>query len=218
MNKEDRGRLVAFGYVVALAVTLVVFIFFSRYINPIYLIAILWGYQQFFVIPELSKNYKELYDQEDNWKRFIPIWNEYAIFPPAMAYSSLGFGLAWVILAIVGMSPTIFGGAVPIAIEGIAGEVVAKNFSFYCLLFAVVLFVVALPFRALGYIEIKRSIDREYFKYFPTNIFKAFEKTHYIFLFIPLLRVFSLLAMNESLKKLVVYNSVLEDDDNFKEI
>jgi hypothetical protein len=194
------------------------FFFFSQLINVYYVGLLVLLYQQLYVIPRVSKLYCKLNNLEYNNGRFIPLWNEYQIFTPSLGRITLIVGLILIFMLILAIIP--LSGIIVFTqlVNTVLGESASMTYVFYLLLFSIVVYIVLNVIRGMGFIEIKRYVERVYFINFGTPPGKLFNKFQYLMFFFPFLRTLALALLSETLTKMVAFNEIqLENTDNFEE-
>lgn len=201
LHREDQESLIKIGLVAAFVAVLFVSLWLHKSM-PAYILGIviiLW--QQIFVIPSLSKGYHTILEAEDNWKRFIPIWNEVRIYPPVIAIVVLVFAIPMGLLLMISFLSYLFPETLTSIGSFVLGSVKGRVLSFYTLLWALILVIPLSIAQGAGYFAVKQRVDSIYLTQFKYTV-KLAEHIQYILLFFPFARLYSLFFIESRVRKM----------------
>jgi hypothetical protein len=214
MNSKDKDRLLILGYAVAAIVFFVGSIVFTRRVNPYWIAVFFLVAQQAYALPRVIKLYAGLYKQEIS-VRYVPLLGEAAIFSTywGIVYRFLSglcifFGLV-IVFPLIGVTFT-----TDIA-SALFGDLFAMNHTFYAGLALVISYIFLCLVRGFAFLEITRAVERVYKRNFRSDGVKGFfTATQHLMHFIPFVRLMSLLQLGDKLRKMLVFNNLVDDDEN----
>ena len=98
MSKKDKESLLIVCFLLGYVAIALVLYFTSQAINPYILAGMITLVQVFFLHPAICKYYYKAMGASIGYSRFIPIYNEIAVMPPAIATTTL---VLWVIACLL---------------------------------------------------------------------------------------------------------------------
>lgn len=218
MDDKDKRSLLITGYCVSLIVFVVIITKISDNVNALYILGAFMIIQQVYRIPKLVEYYYEMKGSYVGYERYIPVYNETLLMGKfhSIAYviGSILIGLS--VLAIY-LLPKI---SQDLTFEGLSTVTNITDKLIYLCLF---LLLVISFLRGLGYVELIKDIyyvnaeimDRDEAK------LGLFGKLAYIIVFVPVLRLLSILYLDDLLMIIVKFigytEDEYEDDDSYVE-
>lgn len=213
MNQKDKDQLIILGFLVVSVGLSLLFIFGTSKL-PIWAIVALIALVKFlWMQPAITRMYFEVHEMKAPITRFFPLYNEIMILASEKAIPLL---VTYVILAI--FVALLF---MPVSVIGaILGESFALNYGVYVIRVIFVAVVCNVICYAIAFCDLMRNIESMYLRFINsgnTRVFKIYDK---LFLFLPIVRVVTLLDIYNklyTLTKLNAYTVTQTGSDELKE-
>lgn len=216
--REEKSKIMLMFYFLGFIVIFVGFLVFYNYVNLYYVGAAFLLAQQAYVLPRTSSLYHKLNGLEANVGRFVTLYNEVQIFTPGLSRITLVMGIILYLLIGISLLPLTGSLLVTQVVVSLFGEIAGMNYVFYLILFSIIVYILLNIIRGMGFIEIKRYVERVYTINFGAPPAKIYSKFQYVMFLFPVLRTIALATLNETMTKMVEFNEVqLEKSDSFEE-
>lgn len=216
MNKKDKNSFMVLLVAVIYLGVAIGFIKFTKYINPYVLFGISAILQCFFLKPQLIENYYKLYELPIDKQRFIPIVNEFAIFPISIIKGEIIFAVCSILVFAATQLPlTVW--------SPFFGNAVAINMPFKLLVLGLVLLFISSAFRGVGYIKVARDARntiREVQNYGTKKKESLYTMFGYVSFMFPVVRILGLIDLYNTLNTAVKLKGVTIKDETkeFEEV
>lgn len=206
MNKSDKDKLLIL-LVIVLYIAMTVFFIRGTKKIPWYLIIVsLVAIEYLIAQPRLCKLYYQANNQQIGFTRFIPFWNEVAIFEQVDAILTL---VSYLILALVLI---LFFLPADIVVS-LLGEHIALNYGTYVIRAIFICLVINTIIVGIGFLHVTRNIKIMHktlthgYSNFSTGIITV------VFGFLPIIRTLAVMNLMNALTKLVLFNNYHGDDN-----
>lgn len=212
-DKDKRSLLITF-YAVSIIIFVVIVTRISDTINALYILFAFIAIQQIYRIPKLVEYYYDMKGSYVGAERYIPIYNETLLmnkfYSTVYIIGSLGILLS---VLMIFMLPKI---SQDLTFDGLASVTAMTDKLIYLCLF---LILITSFLRGLGYVEIIKDIYYTNAEIMGRDEAKLgiFGKLAYIVVFIPIIRLLSILYLDDLLLVIVKFIGYTEgdyDDDN----
>jgi uncharacterized membrane protein len=209
MNREDRGKIIVAAFIVGFWGIAGLFFWYGSKLSGYSIFLILTVIQQIYFTPKLAKLYYQLNKSRLNpLNQYIPLLNEFAIYPSFYAWSTLILGIVNILMLAMILLPFIGIDIFTAIIVSIWDYSAAMNSTFYFIIFAIVIYVILSVIRGIGLVEIKSHIDRKHTESFGKAAYYPMEAGLYLCMFFPVGRLFAIGFMSERLSKMLVINDM----------
>lgn len=209
MNKKDKNSLIVIAIALVYVGIVLGFIKLTQYINPYVLLGVSAVIQCFFIKPQIIENYYKLYDMPVDMQRFIPIINEFAIFPVSVIKGEVIFTVCTILVFAATQLPlTVW--------SPIFGNATAINMPFKLLVLGIVLLFIASAFRGVGYIKVSRDARntiREAQSYGGKRKESMYTMFGYLSLMFPVVRILGLIDLYNTLNTAVKLKGISVKDE-----
>ena len=216
MNKKDKNSLIIIGVALGYIALTLVFIKFTKVLNPYVLVGISAILQCFFIKPQIIENFYKMYEMPIDNQRFIPILNEFAIFSTTIIKVEIIFAIG----SILAFAAT----QLPLTLwSPIFGDATAINMPFKFLVLGIILLFISSFSRGVGYVKVARD-TRNTVKELQTQGGKRKESLYtmfaYLSLLFPVVRILGLLDLYNVLNTAVKLKnlSVKDETRNYEEV
>ena len=206
MNKSDKDKLVIL-LVIVLYIAMTVFFIRGTKKIPWYLIILsLVAIEYLVAQPRLCKLYYQANNQQIGFTRFIPFWNEVAIFEQVDAILALVSYLVLALVFILFFLPTD-------TVVSLMGEHIALNYGTYVIRAIFICLVINTIIVGIGFLHVTRNIKIMHktlthgYSNFSTGIITV------VFGFLPIIRTLAVMNLMNALTKLVLFNNYHGDDN-----
>lgn len=211
MNKSDKDKLVIL-LVIVLYIAMTVFFIRGTKKIPWYLIIIsLVAIEYLIAQPRLCKLYYQANNQQIGFTRFIPFWNEVAIFEQVDAILAL---VSYLILALVFILFFLPADTV----VSLMGEHIALNYGTYVIRAIFICLLINSIIVGIGFLHVTRNIKIMHktlthgYANFSTGIITV------VFGFLPIIRTLAVMNLVNALTKLVLFNNYHNDDNEVDQL
>lgn len=211
MNKSDKDKLLIL-LVIVLYVAMTVFFIRGTKRIPWYLIILsLVAIEYLIAQPRLCKLYYQANNQRIGFTRFIPFWNEVAIFEQVDAILAL---VSYLILALVFILFFLPADTV----VSLLGEHIALNYGTYVIRAIFICLIVNSIIVGIGFLHVTRNIKIMHktlthgYANFSTGIITV------VFGFLPIIRTLAVMNLMNALTKLVLFNNYHSDDNEVDQL
>lgn len=225
MRQDDKAKLWGYG-VFFVIIGIGAFSFIYRNSVPLIVIlaipVLLILIQQFLVLPKIHSMYCDLHEVESGEvARFIPILNILDIFPKryGLAYQITLWAMVPSVLYL--LSNYISNGSVGMLLADIVGSDSGTVVTFYLIVILFFVFFVNQVVLGAGLCSVMGYVRYEHKKYFQTKLqkpYQAYEGAYYIFMFVPLFRIFGLVSTMLMLSKLTIMNDLDDIENDYREV
>lgn len=206
MNKSDKDKLLIL-LVIVLYITMTVFFIRGTKKIPWYLIIVsLVAIEYLIAQPRLCKLYYQANNQQIGFTRFIPFWNEVAIFEQVDAILALVSYLILALVLILFFLPAD-------TVVSFLGEHIALNYGTYVIRAIFICLVINTIIVGIGFLHVTRNIKIMHktlthgYSNFSTGIITV------VFGFLPIIRTLAVMNLMNALTKLVLFNNYHGDDN-----
>ena len=206
MNKSDKDELLIL-LVIVLYITMTVFFIRGTKKIPWYLIIVsLVAIEYLIAQPRLCKLYYQANNQQIGFTRFIPFWNEVAIFEQVDAILALVSYLILALVLILFFLPAD-------TVVSLLGEHIALNYVTYVIRAIFICLVINTIIVGIGFLHVTRNIKIMHktlthgYSNFSTGIITV------VFGFLPIIRTLAVMNLMNALTKLVLFNNYHGDDN-----
>lgn len=217
LHEEDKGKLLRAGFLLSMVALTVLFIFIRRTFPVVFVIAALVLVQQFWLIPSISQKYRQILDHEDNLARYIPLWNNSRNFSPVMEKVTLVISIIQGFLVLLSAMPFIAPGVLPPITSAIFGEEISMNFTFYAIMYSLVVYVILNIVTGLGYIGVKQNVDQVYIRSFGKLVWTTIDRVQYLLFFFPIVRVYAYILLWDRLRKMCMVQNLGQIDTDLED-
>lgn len=211
MNKSDKDKLLILLAIVLYVAMTVFFVRGTKRI-PWYLIILsLVAIEYLIAQPRLCKLYYQANNQQIGFTRFIPFWNEVAIFEQVDAILAL---VSYLILALVFILFFLPADTV----VSLLGEHIALNYGTYVIRAIFICLIVNSIIVGIGFLHVTRNIKIMHktlthgYANFSTGIITV------VFGFLPIIRTLAVMNLMNALTKLVLFNNYHSDDNEVDQL
>lgn len=211
MNKSDKDKLVIL-LVIVLYIAMTVFFIRGTKKIPWYLIIIsLVAIEYLIAQPRLCKLYYQANNQQIGFTRFIPFWNEVAIFEQVDAILALVSYLVLALVFILFFLPAD-------TVVSLMGEHIALNYGTYVIRAIFICLLVNSIIVGIGFLHVTRNIKIMHktlthgYANFSTGIITV------VFGFLPIIRTLAVMNLMNALTKLVLFNNYHNDDNEVDQL
>lgn len=211
MNKSDKDKLVIL-LVIVLYIAMTVFFIRGTKKIPWYLIILsLVAIEYLIAQPRLCKLYYQANNQQIGFTRFIPFWNEVAIFEQVDAILAL---VSYLILALVFILFFLPADTV----VSLMGEHIALNYGTYVIRAIFICLIINSIIVGIGFLHVTRNIKIMHktlthgYANFSTGIITV------VFGFLPIIRTLAVMNLMNALTKLVLFNNYHSDDNEVDQL
>ena len=206
MNKSDKDKLLIL-LVIVLYITMTVFFIRGTKKIPWYLIIVsLVAIEYLIAQPRLCKLYYQANNRQIGFTRFIPFWNEVAIFEQVDAILALVSYLILALVLILFFLPAD-------TVVSLLGEHIALNYGTYVIRAIFICLVINTIIVGIGFLHVTRNIKIMHktlthgYSNFSTGIITV------VFGFLPIIRTLAVMNLMNALTKLVLFNNYHGDDN-----
>ena len=200
MNKRDKDKLLILLMLLLYCVITVGMIYGTKRIPWQAIICVLLVCEYFIVQPKICKLYYQAVNSKASIGRFIPFWNEIMIFKSSDALATL---ISYVMLAI---SLSIF--FIPAAqIGSIFGEHIMFNYGIYVIRIIAVALIVNSIIVGISFLHVNSRIRQMHIEFTSGGKIYTTSVLSNVLLFVPIIRVISLIGIMNTLIKLVSLNN-----------
>lgn len=200
MNKSDKDKLLIL-LVIVLYIAMTVFFIRGTKKIPWYLIIVsLVAIEYLIAQPRLCKLYYQANNQQIGFTRFIPFWNEVAIFEQVDAILTLVSYLILALVLILFFLPAD-------TVVSLLGEHIALNYGTYVIRAIFICLVINTIIVGIGFLHVTRNIKIMHktlthgYSNFSTGIITV------VFGFLPIIRTLAVMNLMNALTKLVLFNN-----------
>lgn len=211
MNKSDKDKLVIL-LVIVLYIAMTVFFIRGTKKIPWYLIILsLVAIEYLVAQPRLCKLYYQANNQQIGFTRFIPFWNEVAIFEQVDAILALVSYLALALVFILFFLPAD-------TVVSLMGEHIALNYGTYVIRAIFICLLINSIIVGIGFLHVTRNIKIMHktlthgYANFSTGIITV------VFGFLPIIRTLAVMNLMNALTKLVLFNNYHSDDNEVDQL
>lgn len=211
MNKSDKDKLVIL-LVIVLYIAMTVFFIRGTKKIPWYLIILsLVAIEYLVAQPRLCKLYYQANNQRIGFTRFIPFWNEVAIFEQVDAILALVSYLALALAFILFFLPAD-------TVVSLMGEHIALNYGTYVIRAIFICLLINSIIVGIGFLHVTRNIKIMHktlthgYANFSTGIITV------VFGFLPIIRTLAVMNLMNALTKLVLFNNYHSDDNEVDQL
>ena len=211
MNKSDKDKLLIL-LVIVLYIAMTVFFIRGTKRIPWYLIILsLVAIEYLIAQPRLCKLYYQANNQRIGFTRFIPFWNEVAIFEQVDAILAL---VSYLILALVFILFFLPADTV----VSLLGEHIALNYGTYVIRAIFICLIVNSIIVGIGFLHVTHNIKIMHktlthgYANFSTGIITV------VFGFLPIIRTLAVMNLMNALTKLVLFNNYHSDDNEVDQL
>lgn len=211
MNKSDKDKLVIL-LVIVLYIAMTVFFIRGTKKIPWYLIIIsLVAIEYLIAQPRLCKLYYQANNQQIGFTRFIPVWNEVAIFEQVDAILALVSYLVLALVFILFFLPAD-------TVVSLMGEHIALNYGTYVIRAIFICLLINSIIVGIGFLHVTRNIKIMHktlthgYANFSTGIITV------VFGFLPIIRTLAVMNLMNALTKLVLFNNYHNDDNEVDQL
>lgn len=211
MNKSDKDKLVIL-LVIVLYIAMTVFFIRGTKKIPWYLIILsLVAIEYLVAQPRLCKLYYQANNQQIGFTRFIPFWNEVAIFEQVDAILALVSYLVLALVFILFFLPTD-------TVVSLMGEHIALNYGTYVIRAIFICLLINSIIVGIGFLHVTRNIKIMHktlthgYANFSTGIITV------VFGFLPIIRTLAVMNLMNALTKLVLFNNYHSDDNEVDQL
>ena len=211
MNKSDKDKLVIL-LVIVLYIAMTVFFIRGTKKIPWYLIIIsLVAIEYLIAQPRLCKLYYQANNQQIGFTRFIPFWNEVAIFEQVDAILALVSYLVLALVFILFFLPAD-------TVVSLMGEHIALNYGTYVIRAIFICLLINSSIVGIGFLHVTRNIKIMHktlthgYANFSTGIITV------VFGFLPIIRTLAVMNLMNALTKLVLFNNYHNDDNEVDQL
>ena len=211
MNKSDKDKLVIL-LVIVLYIAMTVFFIRGTKKIPWYLIILsLVAIEYLVAQPRLCKLYYQANNQQIGFTRFIPFWNEVAIFEQVDAILALVSYLVLALVFILFFLPAD-------TVVSLMGEHIALNYGTYVIRAIFICLLINSIIVGIGFLHVTRNIKIMHktlthgYANFSTGIITV------VFGFLPIIRTLAVMNLMNALTKLVLFNNYHSDDNEVDQI
>lgn len=211
MNKSDKDKLLILLVIVLYIAMTVFFIRGTKKIPWYFIIISLVAIEYLIAQPRLCKLYYQANNQKIGFTRFIPFWNEVAIFEQVDAILAL---VSYLILALVSILFFLPADTV----VSILGEHIALNYGTYIIRAIFVCLIVNSIIVGIGFLHVTRNVKIMHkalthgYSNFSTGIITI------VFGFLPIIRTLAVMNLMNALTKLVLFNNYHSDDNEVDQL
>ena len=206
MNKSDKDKLLIL-LVIVLYIAMTVFFIRGTKKIPWYLIIVsLVAIEYLIAQPRLCKLYYQANNKQIGFTRFIPFWNEVAIFEQVDAILTLVSYLILALVLILFFLPAD-------TVVSLLGEHIALNYGTYVIRAIFICLVINTIIVGIGFLHVTRNIKIMHktlthgYSNFSTGIITV------VFGFLPIIRTLAVMNLMNALTKLVLFNNYHGDDN-----
>lgn len=211
MNKSDKDKLVIL-LVIVLYIAMTVFFIRGTKKIPWYLIILsLVAIEYLVAQPRLCKLYYQANNQQIGFTRFIPFWNEVAIFEQVDAILALVSYLALALVFILFFLPAD-------TVVSLMGEHIALNYGTYVIRAIFICLLINSIIVGIGFLHVTRNVKIMHktlthgYANFSTGIITV------VFGFLPIIRTLAVMNLMNALTKLVLFNNYHSDDNEVDQL
>lgn len=211
MNKSDKDKLVIL-LVIVLYIAMTVFFIRGTKKIPWYLIILsLVAIEYLIAQPRLCKLYYQANNQQIGFTRFIPFWNEVAIFEQVDAILALVSYLVLALVFILFFLPAD-------TVVSLMGEHIALNYGTYVIRAIFICLLINSIIVGIGFLHVTRNIKIMHktlthgYANFSTGIITV------VFGFLPIIRTLAVMNLMNALTKLVLFNNYHNDDNEVDQL
>lgn len=211
MNKSDKDKLVIL-LVIVLYIAMTVFFIRGTKKIPWYLIILsLVAIEYLVAQPKLCKLYYQANNQRIGFTRFIPFWNEVAIFEQVDAILALVSYLVLALVFILFFLPAD-------TVVSLMGEHIALNYGTYVIRAIFICLLINSIIVGIGFLHVTRNIKIMHktlthgYANFSTGIITV------VFGFLPIIRTLAVMNLMNALTKLVLFNNYHSDDNEVDQL
>ena len=211
MNKSDKDKLVIL-LVIVLYIAMTVFFIRGTKKIPWYLIILsLVAIEYLVAQPRLCKLYYQANNQRIGFTRFIPFWNEVAIFEQVDAILALVSYLVLALVFILFFLPAD-------TVVSLMGEHIALNYGTYVIRAIFICLLINSIIVGIGFLHVTHNIKIMHktlthgYANFSTGIITV------VFGFLPIIRTLAVMNLMNALTKLVLFNNYHSDDNEVDQL
>lgn len=207
MNKRDKDKLIILLVIVAYIAITVGMIIGTSYLSWKAIIAITAILEYLIIQPRLCRLYYEANNSKANVGRFVPFWNEIMMFRSREAVATL------VSYALTALSIIMF--FIPIEFVGnLFGDKIMLNFGVIMIRVIAVVIIINCICVGIGFMHVGTKIRRMHAEFTGGGHQFATGSLATVLLFIPMVRVITLVGYMNLLIKLVVLNNYAQGVKN----
>ena len=206
MNKSDKDKLLIL-LVIVLYIAMTVFFIRGTKKIPWYLIIVSLVVIEYLIAqPRLCKLYYQANNQQIGFTRFIPFWNEVAIFEQVDASLKMFPFLILALVLILFFLPAD-------TVVSLLGEHIALNYGTYVIRAIFICLVINTIIVGIGFLHVTHNIKIMHktlthgYSNFSTGIITV------VFGFLPIIRTLAVMNLMNALTKLVLFNNYHGDDN-----
>jgi hypothetical protein len=215
MNKGKNDIMISLFLVVCVAIGIGLFFLF-RNMNGVYVLVLMFLVHQFILVPSLNQKYSKIMGRLPDKKKdpkkynalvlrsYVPLLNETDIYTPMLEKVTLLLGIPLYLIGILLALPYIGVTALPVVTRYLFGDFLAINLPFYLEVTGISLYLILTIIRGLGFATIAGVVDSEMKECFKMPINNIGVLLRLIVLFMPFVRTFSLVQLNDRLNNLVI--------------
>jgi hypothetical protein len=210
MTKKDKNSLLIIGFIAAYIVLSVLFVVGGKAVDTKWIVLLTVILEFIVVQPSVTKLYYEFFGEKAGL-RFIPVYNELAMFPKTIANITL---VLWGLVALFVATSFI---STNFLMQFMSANS-ALNFPFRMLQFAILGYIILNVVRGIGFCKVKYYVDLQHADMLKINMkIKVIDYLYYVSAFIPLLRILICLNLKDRLYKIVCLNEYTAGDDEDSE-
>lgn len=217
MNSKDKNSFLIVGIMLAYFIITLGMITVTKRLNPYVIFGISMLIQCIILKPQIIANYYKMQNTEMDYQRFIPILNEFAIFPMTVIKCEIIFA----VLSALTMGAT----QLPLTIWGaIFSQSTAISMPFKLMLLSIVFLFISSFARGIGYINLSREVKKvikahynERGAVYKDSLFSFFG---FVALLFPIVRVIGLVDVYSTLNSAVKLRRISTETETktFKEV
>lgn len=201
MSKKDKESLLIVCFLLGYVAIALVLYFTSQAINPYILAGMITLVQVFILHSAICKYYYEAMGASIGYSRFIPIYNEIAVMPPAIATTTL---VLWVIACLLFLLSLV---RVDVY-SSLFGMHFGMNITFHLIQGLAGIYLVLLIVRGIGWCKVTSKVqDLTCECYGIRRKFKVTTALSYFAYFIPIGRAISMVFLYNNLHRLCKLNN-----------
>lgn len=199
MNKSDKDKLfILLVLVLYIGITVLMIVGTSK-ISWELMIALVLAVEYLVVQPKLCRLYYKANNSKIGFSRFIPFWNEIAIFKSTDAVIAL---ISYILVA--ASISTLF---IPIeTINQLFGDKFALNFGHNSIRVIAIAIIIMAIATGVGFVHVGAKIRKMHIEFTKSNATLATGVIANVLLFLPIIRTITLVGYLNILEKLVLFN------------
>ena len=201
MSKKDKESLMLVGFLLGYVAIALILYFTVQSINPYILAGMIVLVQVFFLHPMICKYYYQAMGASIGYSRFVPIYNELAVMPPAIATTTL---VLWIIAGMLFLLSLV---SIDVY-SAMFGMHVGMNLTFRLMQGLVVVYLILLTVRGIGWCKVTSKVQDLLCEFYGTRRkFKVTTALSYVAYFLPIGRAISMVFLYNNLHKLCKLNN-----------